>query len=165
MTFPISKRADQLVVGDRILHKYLPSPWFPEPGEVVYVKVHDYRRGRYVFVAYMQDNGFYDSTSYQVDGYVQVIPADTGLGYSRPADGETTQPIAGRVPPHFGAVVNEGGHTAVEVAGGLIAIDPPEVARELHIPHCPARYDSSEPCVPGCRESAEQRGVAPASAD
>jgi len=57
----------------------------------------------------------------------QPTPADpTGLTYSRADDGETTQPIAGRVPPHFGAVVNEGGHTAVQVAGGLIEIDPPE---------------------------------------
>lgn len=130
MTEPIIKRADQLVVGDRILPGFLPSPWFPEPGEVVYVKVHDYRKGRYVFVAYMQDNGFYDSTSYEPGGEVEVYPADTGLSYSHADDGETTQPIAGHVPPHFGGVVNVGGHAAVEVAGGLIEIDPPVPASE-----------------------------------
>jgi hypothetical protein len=41
MTRPTAKRADQLVVGDRILPAFLPSPFFQEPGEVVFVKVHD----------------------------------------------------------------------------------------------------------------------------
>jgi hypothetical protein len=152
MTAPITKRADQLVVGDRILPESLPTSYFKEIGEVVFVKVHDYHAGRYVFVAYMQDNGFYDSTSYEPDSPVMVYPADAGLGYSRADDGETTQPIAGRVPPHFGAVVDEGGNAAVEVAGGLIEIDPPE--GYFIVPHGPAKppygtpereaYDRSE---------------------
>jgi hypothetical protein len=66
VTAPIPKRADQLVVSDRILPAFLPSPFFKE---------HDYRKGRYVFVAYMQDNGFYDSTSYEPGGRVEVYPA------------------------------------------------------------------------------------------
>lgn len=110
MTAPIvGKRADELAIGDRILPEHLPAPIFREPGEVVYVKVHAYRGGRFVFVAFTQDNGFYDSTSFEVDEHVEVFPADTGLGYSRADDGETTQNLAGRVPTHFGAVVNEVG--------------------------------------------------------
>jgi hypothetical protein len=107
---PVPKRADKLVVRDRILPAFLPSPFFKEPGEVVFVKVHDYRKGRYVFVAYMQDNGFYDSTSYEPDGEVEVFPApaDSGLGYSRADDGETTQAIGVREPLHTGAMT-EGG--------------------------------------------------------
>jgi hypothetical protein len=97
---PVGKRAELIGVGDRILPEFLPSPYFREPGEVVFVKVHDYRKGRYVFLAYVQDNGFYDSTSYDPDGYIEVYPADTGLGYSRADDGETTQNLSGRVPSH-----------------------------------------------------------------
>lgn len=105
---PVSKRADQLVVSDRILPHRLPAPFFKDPGEVVFVKVHDYRKGRYVFVAYMQDNGFYDSTSYEPDGEVEVYPAPaaTGLDYSRPAD--DPQPSGGREPMHTGAMTDGG---------------------------------------------------------
>jgi hypothetical protein len=137
MTRPIAKRADRLVVGDRILPAFLPSPFFQEPGEVVFVKVHDYRKGRYVFVAYMQDNGFYDSTSYEPGGEVEVYPADpTGLGYSRADDGETTQPIAGRVPAQYGAV---------EVAGGLVDLDPPPAAA-AECPGCGGKTGHAPSC-------------------
>ena len=54
-------------------------------------------------------------------------PMPPGFDYARPADGDEPQPVAGRTPAHFGAVVDVGGHTAVEAAGGLIAIDPPKV--------------------------------------
>lgn len=68
----------------------------------------------------------------------------TGLGYSRADDGETTQPIAGRVPAHFGAV---------EVAGGLVDIGPPG-ACPAHGVH-PHLGTNGEPMVcldcPQCR--------------
>jgi hypothetical protein len=108
---PIAKRADQLVVGDRILNKYLPSPFSPDPGEVVFVKVHEYRTARWVFVAYRLPDGFYDSTAYLPEGELEVYPA---------ADPEITQPIGER------PLVVEGGVWAVPVAGGLIEVDPPE---------------------------------------
>lgn len=117
----VPKRADQLVVGDRILHNRLPSTYAEGPGEVVFVKPHVYRGNASVFVAYVHEDGYYDSTSYLPDGVIEVFPADTGLGYSRAADGEVTQPIGSRVPAHFGAV---------EVAGGLVDIDPPVHASE-----------------------------------
>jgi len=126
MTAPITKRADQIVGGDRIPSEFLPSAFSDEPGEVVFWRTYHHRGEDYTFVAYCQhDNGSYDSTTFLADREVHVYPADTGLAYSRADDGETTQPIAGRVPAHFGAVVNEGGHAAVEVAGGLVEIDPP----------------------------------------
>lgn len=49
--------------------------------------------------------------------YVKEAADPTGLDYSRPADSDDPQPTAGRTPPHYGAV---------EVAGGLVEIDPPE---------------------------------------
>ena len=104
---PVAKRADQLVVGDRIAHHRLPSTYAEGPGEVVYVKPHVYRGNSSVFVAYVHKDGYYDSTSYLPDGVVEVFPADTGLAYSRPD--EDPQPVAGRTPVHFGAVVDEGG--------------------------------------------------------
>jgi hypothetical protein len=144
MTAPVSKRADQLVVGDRILPHRLPAPYFKEPGEVVFVKVHDYRKGRYVFVAYVQDNGFYDSTSYEPDGEVEVYPAPPlGHDYSRAGDGETTQPIAGRLPAHL-----EDGRTGeVVMVGGQTATPVNEVDDSLSEPG----YPVYAPCQPiGC---------------
>ena len=173
---PIKRSADGLSVGDRILAAYLPAVG-DEPAEVVFVKPYVYVGEPWIFIAFRLPNGLIEATHYKPDNGVEIYPAPDPTG----------QPIAGRASAHFGAVVNEGGHTAVEVAGGLIEIDPPwspetgffepgrvpelvgddlpSMARETHIPHCPARYDSAEPCIPGCRESSEQRGVGPASAD
>jgi hypothetical protein len=106
VTQPVTKRADQLVVGDRILPHRLPAV-ASKPGEVLFVQVHEYRTARWVFVAYRLPDGFYDSTAYLPDGTVEVypeIPAD---------DSEVTQPIAGRAP--------------AELAGGLIQVDPPRL--------------------------------------
>jgi hypothetical protein len=105
VTQPVTKRADQLVVGDRILPHRLPAV-ASKPGEVLFVQVHEYRTARWVFVAYRLPDGFYDSTAYLPDGTVEVYPE------SPTDDGEVTQPIAGRAPS--------------EVVGGLVQVDPPE---------------------------------------
>lgn len=122
MTAPIPKRADQLIVGDRIAHHRLPSTYAEGPGEVVFVKAHTYRGHASVFVAYVHGDGYYDSTAYLPDSYVEVFPAadPTGLGHSRADDPETTEPIAER------PLVREGGLWTVQVAGGGIEVDPPE---------------------------------------
>jgi hypothetical protein len=214
----VPKRADQLVEGDRIPGESLPYQFAKGPAEVIFVcdatTLGDSEE--WTFLAYRHEDGYHDSTTVLSSALFQAIPTQpadpTGLSYSRADDGETTQPIAARVPPHFGAVVSEDGlieiddhmqrelpcgietphvrHPLKHLYGtcpGVIEIDPPwnpqtrffepgrvpelvgddvpSMAREMHIPHCPARYDSSEPCIPGCRESAEQRGVSPASAD
>src|SRR6185369_13755223 len=140
---PIKRSADGLSVGDRILAAYLPAV-ADETAEVVFAKPYTYVGEPWIFVAFQLPNGLIEATHYKADNGVEVYPADTGLSYSRADDGETTQPIAGRVPPHFGAVVSEGGHTAVEVAGGLIEIDPPE--GYFIVPHGPVKppYGSPE---------------------
>jgi hypothetical protein len=153
---PVTRRADQLVVGDRILHEFLPSPWFKESGEVVFVKVHNYRKGRYVFVAYMQDNGFYDSTSYQPDGTVGVIPADpSGLSYSRVDDGALPQPVAGRVPAHF-ADGQTGAELSDEASAAELGERADEAIREFygepvvceyHGPHPHGEYPTCLDCA------------------
>lgn len=126
-TVPVLKRADQLVVGDRIQPGYLPAYSRSGEGVVRYVETYHYRGADWVFAAFATADGDRNSTSYLPAGKLQVIPADTGLDYSRADDDpETTQPIAGRVPAHFGPLVNEGGHTAVAIGGGLIEIDQPE---------------------------------------
>jgi hypothetical protein len=106
VTQPVTKRADQLVVGDRILPHRLPAV-ASKPGEVLFVQVHEYRTARWVFVAYRLPDGFYDSTAYLPDGTVEVYPE------SPTDDGEVTQPIAGRAP--------------AELAGGLVQVDPPRL--------------------------------------
>jgi hypothetical protein len=130
VTQAIAKRADELVVGDRIPDEHLPYRFNRGPAEVVFVVGEPGTfpgDEAYTFFAFRYPNGVHESTTVQSKAVLMVFPADpTGLGYSRADDGETTQNLAGRVPPHYGAVVNEGGHTAVEVAGGLIEIDPPD---------------------------------------
>lgn len=155
---PVTRRADQLVVGDRILHEFLPSPWFKESGEVVFVKVHNYRKGRYVFVAYMQDNGFYDSTSYQPDGTVGVIPTDpTGLAYSRADDGpdDPTPVSPARVPLHTGGMTDCG---LVDETPGLIVGDTADEQRD----NAYAAYDRDEGLVDetSAAELGERAGAA-----
>lgn len=100
-----TKRADELVVGDRIAAVYLPLA--DGPAEVLFVRVHEYRsRSRWVFVAYMQGDGYHDSTSYLPEAVIQVVPGDsTGLGYSRPADDPA--PASGRVPMQVGTIEGE----------------------------------------------------------
>jgi hypothetical protein len=139
MTAPVPKRADQLVVGDRILPHRLPSTYALGPGEVVYVKPHVYRGNSSVFVAYVHKDGYYDSTSYLPDGTVEVLPADTGLAHSRVDDGEDPQPSAGRVPPHYGAV---------EVAGDLVEIPATPAGPEM-CGWCPDPYNPDPTRHPG----------------
>jgi hypothetical protein len=100
MTQPVPKRAEKIVVGDRILPKYLPAFSLDTPAEVILVRVHDYHRGQWVFVAYAHEDGFHDSASFLPEKEVEVYPAvPPGFDYSR-AD-EQPGPVAGRIPPHF----------------------------------------------------------------
>jgi len=131
----VPKPAADLVVGDRIPESQLIYKFNKGPAEVVFLA--DEPEDSHTFIAYRYPNRRHESMTVRSEAVLDVYPADTGLSYSRADDGETTQPIAGRVPPHFGAVVNEGGHTAVQVAGGLIEIDPPE---DPVCPVCRSRY-------------------------
>jgi hypothetical protein len=70
----VAKRADQLVVGDRIAAKRL--PFASDPGEVLLVRLHDYRGADWVFVAWMQPDGYHDSTSFLPDATIEVVPAE-----------------------------------------------------------------------------------------
>jgi hypothetical protein len=108
---PIAKRADQLVVGDRIPDEHLAFRFNQGPAEVVFV-AHEAARERdplpWVFVAYQYPNGRHDSMTIRPEAELQVYPA--------PAP----QPLAER------PLVGEGGVWAVPVAGDLVEVDPPE---------------------------------------
>jgi hypothetical protein len=173
MTGPIAKRADQIVVGDRIPGESLPYQFAKGPAEVLFVcdatTLGD--REEWTFVAYRHEDGYHDSTTVLSGAMFQVIPAPaadpTGLGYSRADDDpEVTQPIAGRVPAHLedgrtGEVVMVGGHTAVEVdppglivgdtaaeqmANAYAAYDRDEAEGFILVPHGPVKppYGSPE---------------------
>lgn len=133
---PVARRADKIVVGDRIKAEYLPHTFNRSAGTVLYVHPYDMpgRGGRWLFAAYQLDNGACESATFMPDAMLHVYPAPDPVGhdYTRADDDpEVTQPIAGRLPAHHedartGEVVMVGGVTAVEVAGGLIEVDPPE---------------------------------------
>lgn len=106
MTALTSKRADQLVVGDRIQPGYLPAYARSGEGRVMLVDLYEYRGAPWVFVAFACADGDRNCTYYLPSGNLQVFPAETGLAYSR-AD-EDPQPVACRVPPHMGAVTEVG---------------------------------------------------------
>jgi hypothetical protein len=122
MTEPVAKRADQLVVGDRIAAKRL--PFASDLGEVLLVRLHDYRGADWVFVAWMQPDGYHDSTSFLPDATIEVVPAadPSGHGYSREAD-DPTPVSGGRIEPHTGGMTESG--LVDETAGRL-----------THIPGC-----------------------------
>jgi hypothetical protein len=154
MTQPITKRADQLVVGDRIPDEHLAFRFNQGPAEVVFV-AHEAARERdplpWVFVAYQYPNGRHDSMTIRPEAELQVYPA--------PAP----QPLAER------PLVGDGGVWAVPVAGGPVEVDPPEgfvpasapyatfaeqraaYEREeaMRLPRCPncrGRHHADEPC-------------------
>jgi hypothetical protein len=103
---PVSRRADELVVGDHIDPKHL--PFATEPGEALLVRLHDYRGGSWVFVAWVQGDGYHDSTSFLPDAEVLVEPAGPiGHDYSREPDDPTPVSPA-RVPLHTGAMTDGG---------------------------------------------------------
>lgn len=120
MTAPIAKRADQLVVGDRIPEESLPYRFAKGPAEVLFVcdatTLGD--REGWAFVAYRHEDGYHDSTTVLANAVFQVAPAPaadpTGLSYSRADDGDSPQPSAGREPLHTGAVTD----------GGLVDVTP-----------------------------------------
>ncbi len=135
MTAPVPKRADQLVVGDRIQPGYLPAYARSGEGLVMLVDPYAYRGADWVFVAFACADGDRNCAHYLPDGEVRVVPADDGFGYSRADDGETTQPIAGRVPAHL-----ENART------GEVVMVGPGIAR-----HCDASDVGTADCA--CGES------------
>jgi hypothetical protein len=106
MTQPVRKPADQLVVGDRILPAYLPAFSLDTPAEVILVRVHDYHRAQWVFIAYAHEDGFHDCTSFLPEKEVEVYPAVApGFDYSRATTarpGRRSYPAALRGRPHGG---------------------------------------------------------------
>jgi hypothetical protein len=93
MTDPVRMRADQLSVGDLVPDAYLPHRFNKGPAEVRFVA--DDGEG-HTFFAFRYPNGQHDSTTVLSVSALEIWP------------GETTQPIAGRQPPHVGAMT-EGG--------------------------------------------------------
>jgi hypothetical protein len=153
-----SKRADELVVGDRIAGEQLPL-YSDGPAEVVFVRVHDYvGPDRWVFVAFALDDGFHDSTSFRPEAEIQIeqLADPTGMGYSRETEPDDNRPVSpGRVPLHTGAMVD--GNQLVDETDGDEAppcyvpngFQAPEVIAERQR-YCAA----SHPGTP-CRSAAE----------
>lgn len=149
-----TKRADQLVVGDRIDRRHLPV--FDEDAAVVFVRTYAEPGGeRWAFVAFAYDSGYHDSTAFRPDAAITVTPAPTppGFEYARehgPEDGELTQP--GRIPPHF-----EDGRAAGEVP----PTDPGDLPGEQVNAPCRPGFDPARDTV--CSPCACVLGNVPAS--
>src|SRR5689334_22569649 len=97
MTEPVTKRADQLIPGDRIPESQLIYKFNKGPAEVVFLA--DEPEDRHTFIAYRYPNRRHESMTVRSEAVLQVFPADTGLGFSRTdGDPEVTQNLSGRVP-------------------------------------------------------------------
>jgi hypothetical protein len=113
----VLRRADQLIRGDRIPESQLIYKFNKGPAEVVFLA--DEPEDSHTFIAYRYPNRCHESMTVRSEAVLQVYPV--GHDYSRADDGEQPGPVAGRIPPHF-----EDGRAVVEVAGGLVEVDPPE---------------------------------------
>lgn len=126
----VTKPAFELVVGDHVMGDLLP---LGVPGEVIFRRLFERNRSEWMFVAYVQRDGFHDSTTFLADAPIRVRAAEpsrvadpTGLTYTR-ADDEATGSIAvavvgldgpagdvvltrpaRRVEPHNGGMTDEG---------------------------------------------------------
>jgi hypothetical protein len=107
------KRAVELAVGDRVAGDMLP---LGQPGDVLFVRPFERDRSQWVFVAFVQWDGFHDSTTFLATARIRVrvaepqhVPDPTGLAYTRADDDdEATQQLGHRIDPHVGAVTDEG---------------------------------------------------------
>jgi hypothetical protein len=75
VTAPVAKRADQLVVGDRIPDEFLAFRFNQGPAEVVFVVYEDTTPLPWTFVAYRYPNGQHDSMTVRPEAVMQVYPA------------------------------------------------------------------------------------------
>jgi hypothetical protein len=82
MTEPIAKRADQLVVGDRIPDEHLAFRFDQGPAAVVFLALEDVSTLPWVFVAYRYPNGQHDSMTIRPEAVLQVYPADMVGGHA-----------------------------------------------------------------------------------
>jgi hypothetical protein len=111
-SIPIARRADKIVVGDRIPDEYLAFRFNQGPAQAVFVAHEVTQSLAWIFVAYRYPNGQHDSMTVRPEAVLEVYPGTpVGHDYSRADDGEQPGPVAGRIPPHF-----EDGLTVVEVA-------------------------------------------------
>lgn len=104
MTAPVPKRADQLVVGDRIPEKHQLYKFNKGLAEVRFVDTDGDEA--HIIVLYRYPNGRHDSMSVRAEAVIEVVPADTGQLYSRPDT--DPQPSGGREPMHTGGMTDGG---------------------------------------------------------
>jgi hypothetical protein len=123
-----TKRADQLHLGDRIAGDMLP---LGQPGEVIFTRFFERNGSEWMYVAFVQWDGFHDSTTFLASAPVRVRTAEpkrvedpTGLTYTRADDepegvqvfmsgmtgpaSEVVLTRPRRVEPHTGAMTDEG---------------------------------------------------------
>lgn len=96
------KTATDLIIGDRITAAMLP---LRQTGEIVFVRPFALRGERWVFVAYVQPNGFYDSTTYSADSPILLdFAAEQPTGDLHCpgvlAFGPTSRSVCGSSEPH-----------------------------------------------------------------
>jgi hypothetical protein len=109
----VTKPAFELAVGDHVMGDLLP---LGVPGEVIYRRLFERNRSEWMFVAYVQRDGFHDSTTFLADAPIRVRVAEparvadpTGLLHSRADEADDPTPVSGaRVRPHTGAMTDEG---------------------------------------------------------
>lgn len=75
---PVTRRALDLIVGDRIAREFLPRLFGTGDPTVVFVKDHAFGAESLVFVAVAYDDGFHDSTSFRPGSALKVYPAEAG---------------------------------------------------------------------------------------
>ncbi len=147
---PVPKRADELVVGDRIPGDKLPYRFAKGPAEIIFAcdatTLGDSEE--WTFIAYRHEDGYHDSTTVLSGATFPATPAadPTGLLHSRADEAADPQPSGGREPLHTGAMTDGGLVDDGEYLVSHGPVKPPYGSPER------AAYDETHPDPTGLDE-------------
>jgi hypothetical protein len=139
-SIPISRRASELIAGDRIAAGFLPEG---DPAGVVFVLNYTAHRAPWTFVAYQFPDAVVDSDNFLANAVIplEAVADRSGLGFSREPD-DPAPVSSGRVPLHVAPTLS-----GIAVDGHKLVTDDEHPAESSFAPNATLK-DSPDPMYP-----------------